>query len=141
MYCLAQDQGHECYSRQHIQLSLCFAGFSEGSLHLEASNETARQEINCMLWRLKFRYYIHNSLTFAAVSRRISPVYILPLYLFKIHFDIIFLFKNVFQEFFPLPVFAQKLCMYSSFIKAYHTPTNIILPGFIALIISSDKYQ
>jgi hypothetical protein len=57
----------------------------------EADNSSATQEIRRILCNLVMYYRIYNNPPLIPVLSQMNPVHTLPLYLLKIHFNVIFL--------------------------------------------------
>ena len=55
----------------------------------QATRSLASQEIAHILWNLKIRYHVYNSLPHDPILSQIHPVHALPNYSLKVHFNII----------------------------------------------------
>jgi hypothetical protein len=55
----------------------------------EANSSSASQGILRIIWNLKVHYRVHKSSPIVPMLSQINPFHAFPIYLFKIHFDII----------------------------------------------------
>jgi hypothetical protein len=55
----------------------------------EAANCAATKELHCISWNLKVHYHVHKSPPLGPILSQIDSVHTFPIYLSKIHFNIV----------------------------------------------------
>jgi hypothetical protein len=74
---------------QRFPLNIELTNCMEQSSSCEANIHSGSQEFSRIVWNQKFHYSVHNSTLLAIILNQMNPIYILTLYHFKIHINII----------------------------------------------------
>jgi hypothetical protein len=108
----------------------------------EDANCAATQELPNILWRPKVHYRDHNSPPLTPILTQINPTHISPLYLSKMHFNIIHPPTSSTSQWSLSFWFSHQyhICIHLLPIRAT-CPAYLILFHYIILIILGEKYK
>ena len=100
----------------------------------------SRKANSLHLWKMKFNYRVHNSVSFVPILSHIKSFEVLPAYFVKIHFNIILLCMPRFQNGLLLSGFPIKALYAFLFFGMCATfPANFIL-DLITVLLSGEEY-